>query len=142
MFIRYGVALVAVTYTALGAIGFLPVDAINHMHHEHTGTRYLFNIIAINTVHNLIHLAIGITGLLAMRTLSAARLWGKITGTTLLVVFAAGMAQAWLEGFPNDQMLLGIVPLNSPAHTLHLATGVVALCLGLVRIPDDTQAKA
>ena len=139
MVIRYGVGLVSIIYTALGIIGFLPVDAINTMHHEHTGTHLMFNLIAINTAHNLIHLAIGISGLIALRSLPAAQLWGKIVGATLLLVFAAGMVQAFMEGYPSSQMLFGIVPLNSPAHTLHLATGVVALYLGLARQPEPAR---
>jgi hypothetical protein len=38
-----------------------------------------------------------------------------------------------LEGFPGDQLLLGLVPLNSPGHTLHLTTSAVALYLGFAR---------
>lgn len=78
MFIQYGVAAVGTVYVVLGIAGFLPVDAINPMHHEGIGVHYLFNVIAINTVHNLIHLAIGFTGILAMRNLRHAQLWGKI----------------------------------------------------------------
>ncbi|HVZ38220.1 MAG TPA: DUF4383 domain-containing protein [Candidatus Kapabacteria bacterium] len=141
MFIRYGVGIVATTYTLLGVIGFLPVEGINSMHHEGIGVHYLFNIIAINVVHNLIHLGIGISGLFAMRTLRGAQMWGKIVGVVLLLVFAAGMVQAVMEGFPRDQWLLGIVPLNSPGHTLHLATGVVALYLGLAKASAQTGVQ-
>lgn len=87
----------------------------------------------MNGVHNLIHLAIGVTGLWAMRSLDRSRLWGKIVGVVLLLVFAIGMAQAALEGFPGDQLLLGLVPLNSPGHTLHLTTSAVALYLGFAK---------
>jgi hypothetical protein len=133
MYIRYGVGLVGITYAVLGIVGFLPVNAINPMHHEGIGAHYLFNIIAINTVHNLIHLAIGATGIWAMSRLDRSQMWGRIVGVTLLLVFAAGMVQAVLEGFPRDQWLFGFVPLNSPGHTLHLATGAVALYLGLAK---------
>jgi hypothetical protein len=51
----------------------------------------------------------------------------------LLVVFAIGMVQATLEGLPGDQLLLGLVPLHSPGHTLHLSTGGVALYLGFAK---------
>lgn len=133
MFIQYGVAIVSITYVVLGVIGFFPLDSINPFHHEGVGARYLFGLVAINGVHNLIHLAIGVTGLWAMRTLGRSQLWGKVVGGVLLVVFAIGMAQAALEGFPGDQMLLGIVPLNSPGHTLHFTTSAVALFLGFSR---------
>jgi len=133
MFIQYGVGIISIAYVVLGVLGFLPLDWINPFHHEGVGARYLLNLVAINGVHNLIHLAIGATGLWAMRGLDRSQLWGKIVGVVLLVVFAAGMAQAALEGFPADQLLLGLVPLNSPGHTLHLTTSAVALYLGFAR---------
>lgn len=133
MFIQYGVGLISITYVAIGVLGFVPLDAINPFHHEGVGARYLLNLVAINGVHNLIHLAIGVTGLWAMRRLDRSQLWGKVVSVVLLFVFAIGMAQAALEGFPRDQLLLGLVPLNSPGHTLHLTTGLVALYLGLAR---------
>lgn len=141
MFIQYGVAIVSIVYVVLGIVGFLPIDAINPMHHEGIGVHYLFNIVAINTVHNLIHLAIGCTGLLALRNLRHAQIWGRIVGITLLLIFIAGIVQAVMEGFPRDQWLLGLVPLNSPGHMLHLATGTVALYLGLAK-PSAAARKA
>ena len=133
MFIRYGVRLIGVTYVVLGLLGFLPIDAINPLHAEGVGTHYLLNLVAINWAHNLIHLAIGASGIWASATLDRCRLWGLGVGAVLLVVFAAGMLQAALAGYPADQLLLGLVPLNSPAHMLHLATGGLAIYLGLAR---------
>jgi len=133
MYIQYGVAIISITYVVLGVLGFLPVDSINPFHHEGVGARYLLGLVAINGFHNLIHLAIGVSGLWAMRRLDRSQLWGKVVGVVLLVVFVVGMAQAALEGFPGDQLLLGIVPLNSPGHTLHFTTGALALYMGLAR---------
>ncbi len=133
MYIQFGVRLLGVVYVALGILGFLPFDFINPYHPEGIGVRYLLNQVAINPLHNVIHLAIGLTALYAARNLRDAQLWGKLWGTTLLLLFAVGMAQAALEGFPPDQLLLGLVPLNSPAHILHLVSGGIALYLGLAR---------
>jgi len=134
VFIRYGVRLVGVTYLALGLLGFVPFDGINPLHAEGVGAHYLFNLVAINWVHNVIHLAIGLSGVWASATLERCRLWGRLVGVVLLLVFAAGMAQAALQGYPADQLLLRLVPLNSPAHMLHLATGGLALYLGVARL--------
>lgn len=140
MYIQFGVMIVAVTYTALGIIGFLPIDAINPVHPEGIGVRYLFNLVAINGMHNLIHLGIGVSGLAVMRDPGRTRVWGKVVGTVLLLVFAGGMVQAYAESLPRDQSLLNLVPLNSPGHMLHLATGVIALYLGLAKAPKDEAA--
>lgn len=129
-FVQFGARLLGTAYTVFGVVGFLPIHFLNPMHHEGVGTRYLFNLVAINTAHNLIHLAIGITGLLAATRPDRSRLWGKLCGFALLLLFVGGIAQAYLEGLPSDQLFLGLVPLNSPGHILHLVTGIVALCLG------------
>lgn len=133
MLAQYGVRLIGVVYVAFGLLGFIPSDAINPMHPEGVGARYLLNQVSINTLHNLIHLAIGVTALWAARTLSGAQLWGRIGGLVLLVLFAIGIVQAFIEGFPKDQLFLGLLPLNSPAHILHLVSGGLALYLGLAR---------
>ena len=129
-FFQFGARLLGTVYTVLGIAGFLPIHFLNPMHHEGVGVRYLFNLVAINTVHNLIHLAIGVTGLLAAGQVARSRIWGRVCGCALLLVFLGGIAQAYMEGLPPDQLLLGLVPLNSPGHILHLVTGVIALYLG------------
>ena len=140
-FIQYGVGLLGALYTALGVAGFLPFDFLNPMHPEGVGAHYLFNLVAINALHNFIHLGIGVTGLWAARTLRGAQLWGKIAGPVLLLLLVVGMAQAALEGFPKDQLLLGLVPLNSPGHILHLMSGGLALYLGLIRLPSRDSSQ-
>jgi hypothetical protein len=137
-FVRYGAALIGAVYVGLGVVGFLPFDVVNPIHHEGIGARYLFNLVAINALHNVVHLAIGLSGLWAARSLAGAQAWGKIAGGVLLALFVAGLAQAAAEGFPNDQLLLGLVPLNSPGHMLHLVSGGLAIYIGLVRPSAQT----
>lgn len=130
MVVQYGVRILGAVYLALGLLGFLPFDFINPIHSQGHGVHYLLNFVAINTLHNIIHLTIGMTGLWASRTFGAARVWGRAAGIVLLALFAVGMAQAFFEGFPYDQLLFGLVPLNAAGHTLHLASGTIALYLG------------
>src|SRR3970282_404720 len=105
-FVQYGVRLLGLVYLGLGVLGFLPFDFLNPHHPEGVGARYLLNLVAVNTLHNVIHLAIGVSGLWAAQRLHRVRLWGTLTGVVLLVLFSAGLAQAALEGFPKDQILL------------------------------------
>jgi hypothetical protein len=132
MFIQFGITLIGIVYLAFGIIGFIPLEFLNPFHHEGVGARYLFNLVAINTLHNLIHLAVGITALIAARGLAASQRWGRICGPILLALFIAGIIQAVIEGFPKDQLFLGLIPLNSPGHILHLVSGSIALYLGVV----------
>jgi hypothetical protein len=140
VFIRYGVGLIGVTYVVLGLLGFVTAEWLNPVHAEGVGARYLLGLVAINWMHNLIHLGIGITGVWASATLERCRVWGRVVGVVLLLVFAAGMLQAVTSGYPRDQLLLKLVPLNSPGHMLHLATGGLALYLALARSSQSSQA--
>jgi len=140
MFVQYGARLLGVTYLAMGIFGFVAVDAVNPVHHQGISARYLLNLVAINELHNIIHLAFGVSGLLAARSLVASRRWGLAAGAVLLLLFVVGMAQAIIDAFPYDQSLLGLVPLNSPGHFLHLVTGSLAVYLGVARPqPASTQ---
>jgi hypothetical protein len=140
MVIQYGVRLIGVVYLILGILGFIPIDPINHFHPEGIGVFYLLNNIAINGLHNLIHLFIGVSALWSAQSVMRAQKWGKAMGVVLLLLFVVGMAQAALLEFPVDQLLLGIVPLNSPGHILHLVTGGLALYLGWKRVPTPAMA--
>lgn len=131
--VQYGVQIIGATYLAFGLLGFVPVDAINPPHPEGVGARYLLHFLAVNPMHNLVHLAIGISGLWAARHLGTAQRWGQAVGAVLLLLFVVGIWHAWTVGFPPDHSLLGLVSINSAGHVFHLATGVVALVLGLSR---------
>lgn len=135
MYIQYGVRLIAVVYVVLGLVGFIPIERLNPVMHEDMVARYLLHLVAINAWHNVIHLVIGVSGLWAALTPTRMRVWGMIAGVVLMALFAAGMLQAAIEGFPHTQLFLGLVPLNPPGHALHIISGGLALYLGLVRMP-------
>ncbi|MDQ3863608.1 MAG: DUF4383 domain-containing protein [Actinomycetota bacterium] len=132
-FSQYGVRLISVVYVALGLLGFLPFEALNPTHHNEIDARYLLHLVAINAPHNIFHLAIGVSGLWAARTTVGAHRWAIVVGVVLLALFFGGMLQAALQGFPSEQLLLGLIPLNSPGHVLHAVTGGIALYLGMTR---------
>jgi|GEM_PF-766403 len=141
MQIQFGAKLIGIVYIVIGILGFIPIEALNPYHPEGVGATYLLRHIAINWLHNFIHLAIGFSGLWAARSIELTRLWGKVFGVTLLAIFVAGMIQPFLQGFPADQLLLGLVPLNSPGHMLHLVTGSIALYLGLAPASEPALEK-
>jgi hypothetical protein len=140
MYIQFGIGLIGTIYLVFGIVGFVPVDAINPFHAEGVGARYLLNLVAVNPLHNVVHLALGLSALAAARTSLWSRRWGKMCGAVLLTLFVAGMIQAAVEGFPYDQMFLRLLPLNSPGHILHLVSGGIALYLGFA--PAVPNAKA
>lgn len=127
--VTYGAQLVGGAYLAIGILGFIPLEEVNPYRPDGVGAVYLLRHIAVNGLHNIVHIVIGLTGLLAAQRADLIRLWGWTVGVVLLLLSLAGLAQAVLEGFPRDQALLGLVPLNSAGHTFHVATGVISLLL-------------
>jgi hypothetical protein len=135
---QYGVAILGAVYVAIGIIGFLPIDAVNPPAGVAT---YLLRHIAVNWLHNIVHLVIGVTGLAAARRPEQTRAWGLAVGTLLLALFLAGVVHAAVIGFPRDQSFLGILALNSAAHVLHLATGTVAIIFGLAALKPGMAGR-
>jgi hypothetical protein len=116
------------TFAGWAGLAAVALDTLNPHHPEGVGARYLLNLVAVKWLHNRVHLAIGASGLWAARA-GRVRAWATWTGVLLLALFAAGIVQAVSLGLPKDQVLLGLVPLNSPGHMLHLITGGLALFL-------------
>ena len=132
--VQYGVRFIAAVYVAIGVVDLLPIEVLNPAHPVGgIGVRYLLHLVAVNAPHDVFHLVIGTTGLWAARTASGARRWDVIAGTVLLGLCFVGIAQAAVEGFPRDQLLIGLIPLNSPGHVLHAISGGAALYLGVAR---------
>jgi len=129
-YLLYGARLIGTTYLIIGVVGFLPLDIINPVRSSVT---YLLRHIAVNGLHNAVHVIIGLTGVLAARRVEITRLWCRTCGVILLILFVVGFAHAALQGFPRDQSLLGLVALNASGHTFHLASGVVLLLLGFLK---------
>jgi hypothetical protein len=130
-YVQFGVTLIGAAYLAIGILGFVPLDAVNPPSPHTDGTHYLLRHFAVNPLHNLIHVVLGLAGLWLARTTRGVPTWGLVIGPILLALALVGVIQAVVEGLPIDQLLLGILPLNSPGHMFHLVTGGFALYLGL-----------
>jgi hypothetical protein len=79
-------------------------------------------IFAVNALHNLLHLAVGATWLVA----SQARAWARTANLLLGIAYAL---QAVL-GFAGVVGFLNIGSLLDPDNILHLGTAVVAIYFG------------
>jgi len=76
----------------------------------------------INLAHNLVHLVLGIAGLVAyFGGASPSRLYAQVAGAALLVVALAGFL---------PQPLLGILPIGGADIFLHALTGALGVYAG------------
>ena len=124
---RYWALVSGIAYVAVGLLAFIPsltplpfgpppiaVD---------TGYGFLFGIFPINVLHNLVHLVIGVLGLLAYRSFPAARLYARG-----LAIFYGLLA---IMGFiPGLNTVFGLIPLFGAEIGLHAVTAIISAYFG------------
>lgn len=94
----------------------------------------LLGIFAVDTLHNIVHLLLGILGIGAAYT-GMSRLYCQVVGVVLILLGVLGFVLV-----PGDGMLLGILHLNVADHLLHLVTGAILAYFGFVAQRDSIAA--
>lgn len=140
--VQSAAVLVSAALLLLGVLGFVPVvttdlDALTFTGPQ-SGAR-LFGIFEVTVLHNLIHIAFGVAGLVLARTFARARAFLLTAG----VVYVGLSIWGLLIG-PGSHA--DVVGLNNADNWLHLALGVTmivfALTLAATRVPTDARGKA
>lgn len=125
-----GFALIAgLVYLALGILGFVPpllLDVLSPALGPFKG--FLFGVFAVNWIENLIHLATGIAGILASRSLASSRRFYGVIGIVYLVIFILGIIPGRVSSVAIAWVRF-LIPLNLGDNILHLVTFVLALAL-------------
>jgi hypothetical protein len=128
MAVRYFALISGIAYLLVGLMGFIPgfnqpppptapdlaVDA---------GYGYLLGLFPINVLHNLVHLLIGVLGIVAYRTFSASRSYSRG-----LAVFYGLLAVMGL--IPGLNTTFGLIPIFSHDVWLHALTAAIAAYFG------------
>lgn len=120
--------VVGAVYLLIGIIGYFMTGFSNFFTYE-SGERLL--VFEINGMHNLVHLVIGIAGLLLARTLAGARTYGWV----LAIVYGA----AFVYGLFAVNAEWDFLSLNWADNWLHLITALVGLAIALA--PARTAAR-
>lgn len=128
MNIRTFTLSIGIIYFIVGILGFLPaLMTAPPQDAPVMSTPYglLFGMFPVNTLHNIVHLGIGVWGMLAYRDIDDAR-----TYTRSLAVLYGALAVFGL--IPGLSTLFGLVPLFSHDVWLHLLTSLAAAYFGFV----------
>jgi Domain of unknown function (DUF4383) len=114
---RFALAF-GVVYLLVGAAGFAVTGV-----HDFTGMdHHKLLIFAVNPLHNVIHLALGLIWLASVARQGAARAANLAVGVVLGLVTVLG--------FFGGMGMLGMSGLADPDNFLHLATATLALYFG------------
>jgi hypothetical protein len=86
----------------------------------------------INPLHNVVHIVIGLAGLLLARTLTGARTYGWL--------LAVGYAAAFVYGLIAVGESWDFLNINAADNVLHILTAVVGLVIALAPVRTTTGA--
>ncbi len=117
------VALLAgAAFLLVGILGFVPGITIPG---PHPGHGLLLGIFAVNAVHNVAHILLGIGLIWGGRSAATVGLTNRVMAAVFAVL---GLASFFLPGFEG-------LPLNPPDTVLHLASAALTGYLGFVAAP-------
>ncbi|WP_280315523.1 DUF4383 domain-containing protein [Nocardia abscessus] len=131
---------VGAVFLLVGILGFIPGITTDYSELEwagHHSRAQLLGLFNVSVLHNVVHLAFGIAGVLAARTAAAARAYLLGGGVIYLVL--------WLYGLIVDPHSdANFVPLDTADNWLHFALGAGMIALGalLARRADDSSARS
>ena len=130
MSVRAFALAIGLVFLCVGILGFIPrlVEtppfgapelAVKHNH------GYLFGLFPVNTLHNIVHLIVGVAGLFCYRSFSAARGFSRS-----LAVFYGLLAVMGL--FPYLKTTFGLIPIHGNDVWLHAVTAALAGYFGFI----------
>ena len=107
-------------YLLVGVVGFFVTGFGNFFAHDTNRTLLGFEI---NGMHNVVHIVIGVAGLLLARTLAGARTYGWL--------LAIGYGAAFVYGLIAIGKTWDFLSINAADNVLHLLTAIVGLAIAL-----------
>lgn len=120
--------LVGAIFVIVGIAGFIPGITTNVGDMKfagHESPSELLGLFQVSILHNIVHLAIGIIGLVAAATWEGARLYLVGGGAIYLALAIYG----WVVERTSDA---NFVPMNNADNVLHVLLGAGMILLGVV----------
>ncbi|GAB2475069.1 hypothetical protein GCM10027063_14910 [Promicromonospora xylanilytica] len=112
---------IGVVYLLVGAAGFLVTGFDGFAEHDHSQTLLGF---AVNPLHNIVHLLIGLLGLLMWSAAGRARVFGWL--------LVAGYGATFVYGlFAVNNPDINILNINAADNVLHVLSVLVGLAIAL-----------
>lgn len=113
--------IIGVVYLLVGAAGFIVTGFSGFLEHDNSQTLLGF---AINPLHNIVHLVIGLLGISLWATSAGARTFGWL----LLIGYGA----AFVYGlFAVDNPEINYLNINEADNWLHLGSAVAGLLIAV-----------
>ena len=122
--------VVGAVYTLVGIAGFFVTGFDDFFAHDTGETLLGFEI---NGMHNVVHILIGVAGLVLSRSLAGARTYGWLLAVGYGAVFVYGLIAINKEW--------DFLSLNWADNILHLLTAVVGLVIALMPVRNAVGGR-
>jgi hypothetical protein len=126
--IQVAALVVGAAFLLVGILGFIPGITTNvgdMKFSGHESPSELLGLFQVSILHNIVHLAIGIIGLVAASTWEGSRLYFVGGGALYLALAVYG----WIIDRASDA---NFVPMNPADNVLHVLLGAGMILLGVV----------
>jgi arginine exporter protein ArgO len=134
--LQLAAAVVGAVFLLVGILGFIPGVTTNYdqlAFAGHQSSALLLGLFAVSVLHNLVHAAFGVAGLVLSRTRSGAK--------NFLVFGGIVYAVLWLYGLLIDHgSPANFVPVNTADNWLHLFLAIGMIALGVL-LGRDTRGR-
>lgn len=138
MNVRRFALIFGIIYAVVGLAGFVPQLlqappgnapqlAVNSLQ------GYLLGLFPVNVLHTLVHLAIGIWGLVAAKSLGAAVIYARSLAVIYGVLAVMGL-------IPGLNTVFGLIPLHGHDIWLHAGTALIAAYFGFAKKTEAQRA--
>lgn len=127
--VQLAALIVGLAFLLVGIAGFIPgvttgYDTMQFIGHE--SQAMLLGVFQVSILHNIVHLAFGVLGLLMARSAPQARLFLLLGGIVYLALWIYGLVI-------GHDSAANFVPLNTADNWLHLILGAAMVALSFLR---------
>src|SRR5690349_14825952 len=119
--VRMFALIFGIVYLLVGILGFVPgvLHSMPVATKVHMSEGMLLGLFPVNAIHSVVHILIGVWGLIAYRTIGSAR--GYAVGLAVIYLLLAVMGL-----IPGLKTVFGLIPIYGHDVWLHALTGLIA----------------
>ena len=120
-----------IVFLLVGIVGLLTPGGMSMSADPAPG--HILGMFGVNLLHNIVHILVGVWGLVAARSWNASKMFFQIGGIAYIVLAIFGFFM------PN---LFGLIPIGGNDVYLHAVLGLVMAGIGFTAKPEATTAPA
>lgn len=134
---RYFALVMGIVFLAVGILGFVP-GLVSEPAAEgglavEAGHGALLGLFPVNILHNLVHLAFGVWGVVVWKSFGASRAYARSVAIIYAILAVMGL-------IPGLSTVFGLVPLYGNDIWLHALIAVVAAYFGYASVSTVEHA--